>query len=627
VKTGLDEPKRPLAPLALSALGVVFGDLGTSPLYALQEAFGGKHGVDGTPENVLGVVSLFIWSLLLVVSLKYVFFIMRADNRGEGGILALLALTGARGKESGRAQALLLVGLFGATLLYGDGVITPAVSVLSAVEGLNEGTTAFAPYVVPLTVVILIALFSVQRFGSGAVGRFFGPVLLLWFIAIFAIGLGSLVKTPGALEALSPLPGVRFFLAHGFHGLPVLGAVVLCLTGGEALYADMGHFGSRPIRLSWYVVVLPALVMSYLGQAAVLLREPDAVARPFYRSAPAELLYPLVGLATVATVIASQALISAVFSLTRQAAQMGYWPRVQVVHTSARTEGQIYVPGFNWALMVACVALVLAFRTSTSLAGAFGLAVAGTMSITTVLFGQVAWRRFGWPIAGVALFLVVFLSVDVAFVGANLLKVVDGGWLPLTLGAALFVMMTVWGRGRRHLQDYVRARAMSPREFLDSFSAGTSALRVKGTAVFLSINPDATPVSLLHYLKHAKCLHEKVVFLTVVTEDVPRVGRDERVEVELLRPGFWRVIGHFGFMEDPDVPWLLERAIDSGLDTGVRSATFFLGRDTIIPSERGRWRGWGERLFAVMHRNARPAPDFFRLPPNRVMEIGAQLEL
>jgi KUP system potassium uptake protein len=419
---------------------------------------------------------------------------------------------------------------------------------------------------------------------------------------------------------------MRYFGEHGVRGLPVLLSVVLCLTGCEALYADMGHFGRRPIRLAWSFIVLPALVASYLGQAGVLLRTPAAVDRPFYFSVPEPLLLPMVGLATLGTIIASQALISAVFSLTRQAVQLGYWPRTRVVHTSEREEGQIYVPSFNWALMIACVALVLAFGSSSRLAGAFGLAVAGTMAITTGLFAQVALRRLRWPPVAVGVFLAVFFTADTAFFAANLLKVRDGGWLPLALGIGLFVLMTVWARGRRYLYDYVRERMMPLGEFLDSFERG-SAVRVQGTAVFLTTNAGVTPTTLLHYLKHAKSLHDTVVFLTVVNEEVPRVSREERVQVERVRPGFWQVVGHFGFMEDPDVPKLLEAAIDCGLDPAVRSATFFLGRETIVPSPRGRWRGFPERLFAVMHRNARPAPDFFRLPPNRVMEIGAQLEL
>jgi KUP system potassium uptake protein len=622
------QPHTPTATGAatIAALGVVFGDLGTSPLYALQEAFTGKHGVASTPDNVLGVVSLFIWSLLGVVSVKYVLFIMRADNRGEGGILALLALTGARGNPDVRARGLLVLGLFGATLLYGDGIITPAVSVLSAIEGLEIASTRFTPFVIPLTVLILVGLFFVQRFGSGRVGRFFGPVLLLWFIAIAALGVRSIALTPRALEALSPLYAVRYFAEHGLHGLPVLLSVVLCLTGCEALYADMGHFGRRPIRLAWSFIVLPALVASYLGQAAVLLRSPEAIDRPFYFSVPEPLLLPMVALATLGTIIASQALISAVFSLTRQAVQLGYWPRTRVVHTSAREEGQIYVPSFNWALMIACVTLVLAFGSSSRLAGAFGLAVAGTMAITTGLFAQVALRRLGWPAVAVGAFLAVFFTADTAFFAANLLKVRDGGWLPLALGVGLFVLMTVWARGRHYLHDYVRERMMPLGEFLDSFEKG-SAVRVHGTAVFLTTNAGVTPTTLLHYLKHAKSLHDTVVFLTVMSEEVPRVSREERLQVERVRPGFWQVVGHFGFMEDPDVPKLLEAAIDCGLDPSVRTATFFLGRETIVPSDKGRWRGFPERLFAVMHRNARPAPDFFRLPPNRVMEIGAQLEL
>ena len=611
--------------LTVAALGVVFGDLGTSPLYALQEAFHGPGAVVATRENVLGVVSLFVWSLILVISVKYIAFIMRADNRGEGGVLALLALTGARHNGLWFRRATVGVGLFGATLLYGDGVITPAVSVLSAVEGLEVASTALRPAVIPATLGILVGLFCVQRYGSGRVGRLFGPVLALWFVVIAALGLRALIGRPEALAALNPAHAVRFFAAHGLAGVPVLGAVILCLTGGEALYADMGHFGARPIRVAWYGLVLPALVLNYLGQAAVLLGAPEAAARPFYAMVPGPLLYPMVALATLATIIASQALISAVFSLTRQAVQLGYWPRVHVVHTSASEEGQIYVPAFNWAVMAATLALVLAFRSSARLASAFGLAVAGTMAITTVLFAIVARRRFRWPAAAVGAFVAVFLTIDVVFFAANATKLLDGAWLPLAIGAGLFVLMTVWMRGRSRLRRRYHERAFPLDEFLTSFALGPC-VRVPGAAVFLSPNAGATPPALLHYLKHAKSLHEQVVILTVQTEEVPHVTPGERVEVEALTQGFWRVVGRFGFMETPDVPVLLGAARARGL--GVQGdVTYFLGRETVVASRAGQRGWWGARLFAAMHRNARPAADFFALPSNQIMEVGAQVDL
>jgi len=608
--------------LTFAALGVVFGDLGTSPLYALQEAFVGPHAAEVQPQNVVGIVSLFIWSLVLVVTIKYIGFLMRADNRGEGGILALLAL--ARSTSSRRFRAFLVVlGLFGAALLYGDGVITPAISVLSAVEGLDVAAPALHHLVIPLTVGILVALFAIQRFGSGGVGRLFGPVLALWFVAITVLGVIAIPRDFTILHALDPVNGVEYFARHGLHGFPVLGAVVLCLTGGEALYADMGHFGPRPIRIAWFALVLPALVASYLGQGAVLLANPAAAARPFYSMVPSALLYPMILLATFATVIASQALISAVFSLTRQAMQLGYWPRVRVVHTSADERGQVYVPGFNWTLMAATIALVLAFRSSGALAAAFGLAVAGTMAITTVLFVVVARARWRWPRYAVVGFLAVFLTIDLGFIGANLLKVEDGGWLPLAIGAGMFTLMQVWSRGRQLLRERLEARMFSLPDFLTSFGLGHT-VRVDGAAVFLTASPEGAPLALLHYLKHARSLHGTVVILSVLTEEVPQVAAAKRLEVDELTHGFWRVVGRFGFMESPDVPTLLREAEQRGLTLGTR--TYFLGRESVVAA-RGRWRRWTYFLFALMHRNARPAAEFFGLPANQVMEIGAQIDL
>jgi KUP system potassium uptake protein len=612
----------PTLSLTAAALGVVFGDLGTSPLYAMQEAFAGPHAAAVSPENVIGVVSLFLWSLVLVVSVKYIGFLMRADNRGEGGILALLAL--ARAAVAGRGRIVVaLLGLFGAALLYGDGVITPAVSVLSAVEGLQVASPAFERAVVPATLVILVGLFAMQRRGSARVGRLFGPVLAVWFGSIAVLGALAIPRGPEILAALNPLRGADYFARHGLAGVPVLGAVVLCLTGGEALYADMGHFGRRPIRIAWSAIVLPALVLSYLGQGAVLLAEPAAAARPFYAAVPAPVLYPMIALATAAAVIASQALITAVFSLTRQAVQLGYWPRVRVVHTSADEQGQVYVPGFNWTVMAATLAIVLAFRSSAALAAAFGLAVAGTMAITTLLYAVVARTRWGWPRPAIAVFLAVFLTVDIAFIAANALKIEDGGWLPLAIGGGMFMLMQVWARGRALLREQLEARAFAVPAFLESFALAPP-VRVLGAAVFLTATPDTAPLALLHYLKHAKSLHEQVVILSVLTEDVPHVAAADRVAVEQCGHGFWRVIGRYGFMESPDVPALLQAAEARGLHVPAR--TYFLGRETVIGA-RGRWRRWTYFVFAVMHRNARPAADFFGLPANQVMEVGAQIEL
>jgi KUP system potassium uptake protein len=613
---------RPIVPLAIAALGVVFGDLGTSPLYALQEAFTGPHGVTADRANVMGVLSLFLWSLVLVVSIKYIVFLMRADNRGEGGILALLALTGAR---AGRRHAWVVIalGLFGAALLYGDGVITPAISVLSAVEGLAVASPVLERLVIPLTIAILVVLFVVQRHGSGRVGRLFGPVLALWFVVIAILGVLAIPRDPSILAAIDPRYAIAYFARYGLHGVPILGAVVLCLTGGEALYADMGHFGARPIRLSWFALVLPALVLSYLGQGATVLADPAAAARPFYASAPASLLYPLIALATAGTVIASQALITAVFSLTQQLVQLGYWPRTRIIHTSADERGQIYVPGFNWVVMLGTIALVLAFKSSGALAAAFGLAVAGTMLFTTILFSLVARRLFHWPRPVLAVFLLVFATIDIGFLIANCFKIEDGGWLPLALGSGLFVLMNVWARGRALLRRQLEVRTFPLADFLASFALDPP-IRVKGTAIFLTGHPEGAPLALLHYLKHAKSLHEKVIMLSIITEDVPHVSASKRLTITELTSGFWQVVGRYGYMESPDVPALMSLARERGLE--APAVTYFLGRESVVACG-GRWSGWRERLYSFMHHNARPAGEFFGLPPGQVLEVGAQVEL
>jgi KUP system potassium uptake protein len=634
---------RALLALALGAMGVVFGDLGTSPLYALHDTFVGSHPIAATPDNVLGVLSLFVWSLVIVVCVKYLAVVMRADNRGEGGILALLALTGAtRGDASAggvrAGRALLMLGIAGAALLYGDGVITPAISVLSAVEGLTVATTAFQPYVVPLTVGVLVALFAVQSRGSARIGRVFGPVLALWFVVIGALGVWGIARAPAVLAALDPRWGVRFFAEHGWHGIPTLGAVVLCLTGGEALYADMGHFGKRPIRVAWFGLAFPTLVLSYLGQGGALLTDAGAAENPFFRAAPTWTLYPLVAIATAATVIASQALISAVFSMTRQAVQLGLSPRVQVVHTSSHEIGQIYLPGLNWLLMVCCLALVLGFRSSTRLAAAFGLAVSGTMAITTLLFAAVARWRWGWSVARVALVAGGFLLVDLAFLAANLLKVAAGGWIPLVLGGVVFLLMSTWRRGRALLAGAMGARSGSDDTILPVLSSvalsverGTCA-RVPGTAVYLHGMPHGLPRGFLHNLKNNRVLHRRVVFLTVLTEEVPTVPEAERVSVASIAPeevgeGFWRVVARYGFMEQPSAPAVLRLAEARGLPFRPPETNYFLGRETIVSSEKPGMARWRERLFGAMHRNALPATAFFGLPPNRVMELGAQVEI
>ncbi|HEY7569717.1 MAG TPA: potassium transporter Kup, partial [Gemmatimonadaceae bacterium] len=603
----------------------------TSPLYALQEAFHGSRGVEATAPNVLGIVSLFIWALVLTVSVKYVAVLMRAGNRGEGGILALLALlVPARAPAVKHAAWFVALGLLGAAMLYGDGVITPAISVLSAVEGLRVATPVFAPYVVPVTAVILVGLFTFQRFGSGRVGVVFGPVLAMWFVAIAILGVNTLRDAPEIVAALNPLHGVRFFARNGWHGLLALGAVVLCLTGGEALYADMGHFGPKPIRVAWYSLALPSLVLSYLGQGAFLLQHPEASARPFYSTVPSWALYPMVALATAATIIASQALIAAVFSVTRQAGQLGYLPRAQIVHTSGSAIGQIYLPGLNWMLMAATLGIVFTFRSSDRLAAAFGLAVSTTMAITTLLFAVVARVRWHWSLSTVIVVAGLFLAADLAFVVANLFKFMDGGWLPLILGLIVFFVMTTWIEGRRRLSIATSERAIPVDTFLESLALNPPH-RVRGTAVFLAAETEGVPLVLLHHLKHNQVLHETVILLTVATEEVPRVADAERVRVEPLSLGFYRVIARYGFMEEPDAPRVVvAAALSQGAADEQARTTYYLGRLSVVPaSERreGRMSRWRVSLFRFLKRNERSATMYFEIPPNRVVELGTRVEL
>ncbi|HEX6940206.1 MAG TPA: potassium transporter Kup [Longimicrobiales bacterium] len=623
-----DPPRgRYLLVLSLTALGVVFGDVGTSPLYALRECFYGAHAVAVSPENILGVLSLIFWALILVISVKYLTLILRADNRGEGGILALMALARPEGpaRPAGRS-VLVLLGVFGAALLYGDGMITPAISVLSAVEGLEVATPVFRPYVVPITIAILVGLFLVQRRGTASVGAVFGPITLLWFATLAVLGLRQIVREPGVLAAIDPRHAVAFFAHNGMAGFFVLGAVFLVVTGGEAMYADMGHFGRRPIRVAWFGLVLPALLLCYFGQGALLLRSPDAAHNPFYRMAPGWALLPLVALATTATVIASQAIISGAFSLTMQAVQLGYSPRVRIAHTSEDEFGQIYIPLVNRALMLATIGLVLGFRSSSALAAAYGVAVTTDMVFASILFYAVARDRWRWS-RWVALPAIgFFLAIDLSFWGSNIVKVPEGGWFPLAVAATVFLLMTTWKRGRTILAARLRAASVP----FDAFLVGLNAnppMRVPGTAVFMTGNLEGTPPALLHNLKHNKVLHEQVVLLTVVTEEVPHVPRARRVAIEELGDGFFRLIARFGYMEDPDVPKVLARARELGLRTELMSTTFFLGREHLIASRNPGMALWREKLFALMTRNATSAAAFFRIPPNRVVELGMQIEI
>jgi KUP system potassium uptake protein len=614
--------------LALTALGVVYGDIGTSPLYAIRESLGEHYGLAPTPGNVLGVLSLIFWALIIVISIKYLTYVMRADNRGEGGMIALTALVAParRMRPGSRRWTLVLVGLFGASLLYGDSMITPAISVLSAVEGLKVATPLFEPYIIPIVIAILVALFAVQSRGTAGIGKVFGPVTLLWFTTLGALGLYQIVQRPGVLMAINPLHGARFFMENGWHGYLVLGSVFLAVTGGEALYADMGHFGRRPIRFTWFTVVLPALMLNYFGQGALILGRPAAIEHPFFLMAPQWALYPLVALSTLATVIASQAVISGAFSLTRQAVQLGYLPRLHIEHTSERQIGQIYIPSVNWLLMLACIGLVLGFRTSTNLAAAYGVAVTTDMVFTSILFAFVARARFGWAPWKVTAIIAGFLVVDLAFWGANIVKIPRGGWFPLVIAGMFFIAMTTWKTGRQILADRLQGRTLPIKLFLADLE-GNRYTRVSGTAVYMYGNPEGTPPALLHNLMHNKVLHERVVLLTVETEEIPLVDDANRVEVSELGHGLFRVVLRYGFTEDPDIPSGLELARSQGLTFKPMETSYFLGRETLIASKNPGMALWREHLFSVMSRNARSATSFFGLPPNRVVELGAQIEL
>jgi KUP system potassium uptake protein len=618
---------RRLLTLSLAALGVVYGDIGTSPLYAMRECFYGPHGIEPTRGNVVGVLSLIFWALILVISIKYLVFVMRADNRGEGGILSLTSLA-TRLQEPARGKHWILVamGLFGAALLYGDGMITPAISVLSAVEGLEIATPLFVPYVTVITVVILIGLFLIQRFGTGGVGKLFGPVTLIWFLTIAALGVAQIATTPAVLAAVNPYYAIDFFLRNGWQGYFILGAVVLVITGGESLYVDLGHFGARPIRLVWFSVVLPALLLNYFGQGALLISNPGAAENPFYLLVPKGLLYPMVVLATCATVIASQAVISGAFSITRQAIQLGYLPRMRIDHTSSATIGQIYIPAINWGLLLACVLLVVFFRSSSNLAAAYGVAVITAMTITSLMFAVVArtrWRWSRWVVLALAL---LFLTVDLSFFGANIVKIADGGWFPLAVAAMVFLLMTTWRKGRRVLADRLRGGSVSFAAFI-ARARQQQLVRVPGTAVFMYSNRDGMPPALLQNVRHNKVLHERVIILTVETKEVSHVNAEERVEVEPRGDGFYTVFIRYGFMDYPDIPAALEQADKSGLAYRPKATTYFLGRETLIATEKEGLSPWRGELFAVMARNARRATIFFRIPPDCVIEIGTQIEL
>jgi KUP system potassium uptake protein len=613
--------------LTLAALGVVYGDIGTSPLYAAKETFNPDHGIALDAMNVLGGLSTIFWSLMIVVSLKYVILIMRADNKGEGGIMALLALASSAVKDHPRWRApILLLGILGASLFYGDAVLTPAISVLSAVEGLEVGTAAFKPYVVPIAVGVVIGLFALQRRGTSLLGALFGPIAVVWFLAIAALGIRGIANAPEVMWALNPWYALHFVTQHGWASFVVLGAVLLAFTGAEALYADMGHFGKAPIRIAWFGLVFPALVLNYFGQGALLIRDPAAQENPFYLLAPEWALYPLVALATAATVIASQATISGTYSLTKQAIQLDYLPRMDVTQTSARAIGQIYIRGANWVLLVVIVAAVIGFGSSTRLASAYGVAVTGTMLATTILTFFVI--RFAW---GYNLFLSLaatgfFILVDVAFFSSSLLKIAEGGWFPLALAAIVFTVMTTWHRGRELAMARQKQTGTSVESFLDSF-ADNPPQRVPGTAMFMAGNAGAVPRALLRNFECNKVLHEKVVLLTVIVREVPWVRASERIEWETLRHGFHRLIVHFGFMDRPDVSAALALCKQSDLAQDLSKSWFLLSRATVIPTPGTGMAMWRERLFAAMARHARTAGDYFNIPPDQVIELGTRIEI
>lgn len=623
-----EQDKKRLATLTLAALGIVYGDIGTSPLYSIKEVFGGAHHpVPITPDNVLGILSLFFWSLIIVVTLKYVSFIMRANNRGEGGIIALMTLAMHKGVAgSWQQKMLVMLGLFGAALFYGDGIITPAISVLSAVEGLEILTPAFKPYILPITLVTLVGLFVFQRRGTASVGALFGPVMVIWFAVLAVLGVAAIAENPAVLAAVNPVHAFRFLTGNSLLGFFALGAVVLCITGGEALYADMGHFGAKPIQYAWLGYVLPALLLNYFGQGALLLADPSSVENPFYLLAPEWGRYPLVVLATVATVIASQAVISGAFSITQQAIQLGYTPRLEIQHTSDREIGQIYLPAINWMMLVAIIALVIEFGSSSNLAAAYGIAVTGTMLITNILAIAVAVRLWSWSPARAILGASPFICIDLGFFLANSVKIADGGWFPLAFGLAVFILLTTWKRGRELLGLRLAADAMQLKAFVADI-AGSGIGRVPGTAIFMTPDPELVPHAMLHSLKHYKALHEQVVVMSVKVFDVPYVPDVDRVEVHRLSNNFSQVVVQYGFKDEPDIPAALALCGEAGLVIEPMDTSFFLGRETLIPKLGSEMAYWRELIFVAMFRNAGSATAFFKIPSNRVVELGSQVVL
>jgi KUP system potassium uptake protein len=616
-----------LAGLSLAALGVVFGDIGTSPLYAVRECFHGEYGIPITDNNVLGVLSLLVWALLLIVSLKYLTFIMKADNDGEGGILALTALIITQAKKNGYERwFLVVIGLFGAALLYGDGMITPAISVLSAVEGVQIIAPAFKELVIPVTIIVLVALFLFQHHGTAKVGTLFGPIIFVWFVVIGLLGLAEIIRYPQILKAIQPWYGISFLLSNHLQGFMVLGAVFLSVTGAEALYADMGHFGRRPIRLTWVLLVLPALLLNYFGQGALLLAFPAESHHPFYGLVPSWAMIPMVILSTSATIIASQALITGVFSLTQQAIQLGYLPRLTITHTSARHIGQIYVPAANWSLMIATISLVAGFGSSSKLAAAYGVAVTATMIISTILFYYVARDLWKWNLVGLNLLISFFAIIDLSFFGASMSKLFQGAWFPLAIGLAVFTLMLTWKQGRTLLLEQLKNRTLTIEEFLQSLSL-QQPHRVNGQAVYLTANPDVVPVAMLHNLRHNKVIHSEVALFHFTTERVPRVPNNRKVEVSKLGDGFFKVVARYGFLEYPNIRQVIALANHQGLHFKPESISFFLSREKIIAELKSKMTLWRKKLFALMARNALSATAYYDLPSGQVIEIGVLVQI
>ncbi len=617
-------PKSSLAAISLAALGIVYGDIGTSPLYALRECFSGHHAISLTEESILGVLSTIFWVLIVTISVKYMVFVLRADNRGEGGILALMAL--AIPVKGAKKSWLLPIGIFGASLLYGDGIVTPAISVMSAIEGLKLATPVFEPWVIPITLTILAGLFWFQRRGTASIGAVFGPVMLVWFSLLGILGIYGIIQNPAALKALNPWYVWDFFAHHGGEAFIVMGSVFLVCTGGEALYADMGHFGKTPMRIAWFCVVLPGLVLNYFGQGAILLINPAAAESPFFLLAPSWALIPLVLIATIATVIASQAVISGVFSLTRQAIQLGLWPRMQIIHTSSAEIGQIYLPHMNAALFLGCVWLVLAFKNSSSLAAAYGLSVSMTMVITTIFMGIAAKKIWKWRILPILFMCAAFITVDLVFFAANSLKIAEGGYLPLIVGTTFFTLMSTWKRGREILAERLRRSVMKFTEFYEGLKADKP-VKVPGVAFFMVGDAEMTPPAMVHNVKHNKVLHEFIVILTVVTKEIPTVLPAERLKIEKIDEQMFRVIAKYGFTDSPDVAEIVTRLQEFGLPITIGDITFFLGRETLIASPNPGMAIWREHLFSFMSRNAQRATAYFNIPADQVIEVGIQVEI